>query len=107
MVTPVRTKERLNQRFMVAYGYGQVKDRVVVFNPRMEKIRVRKGSRVAEFHPGGVEEACTTRKDGEDRSVRFPSCPSRADIANSKDPDASISCPLNAQIPSRVALRER
>jgi hypothetical protein len=33
MVTPVRTKERLSQKFMVGYGYGGIEGKVLVFNP--------------------------------------------------------------------------
>jgi hypothetical protein len=53
IVTPLRTKERLDQRFMVGYGYGGVEGRVLVFNPAETGLRIKKGCRVAELHPGG------------------------------------------------------
>jgi hypothetical protein len=53
MVTPLRTKERLDQKFMVGYGYGGIDGKILVFNPMEKKLRIRKGCRVAELHPGG------------------------------------------------------
>jgi hypothetical protein len=41
MVTPLRTKERLDQRFMVGYGYGGVEGKVLVFNPAETELRIR------------------------------------------------------------------
>jgi hypothetical protein len=53
MVTPLRTKERLDQKFMVGYGYGGIDGKILVFNPMEKELRIRKGCRVAELHPGG------------------------------------------------------
>ena len=50
-MTPLRSKERLDQRFLVAYGCGPVGEKIVVFNPNPFKVRVQKGKKVAEFHP--------------------------------------------------------
>ena len=33
LFTPVRTRARLDQRFLVAYGFGRLEQKVGVFNP--------------------------------------------------------------------------
>ena len=50
LITPTRTKERLDQRFLVGYGYGELNGKIAVFNPNPFPIKIKKGKRVAEFH---------------------------------------------------------
>jgi hypothetical protein len=86
---------------MVGYGCGGVEGRVLVFNPAETELRIKKGCRVAELHPGGKFSSRRSESAGagvdngtngvnkrerasgveskEDRSVRFPSCRPRED----------------------------
>jgi exodeoxyribonuclease-3 len=50
LLTPVRTKERLAQKFLVGYGYGPMERKVLVFNPEAKPVKVRKGAGLAEVH---------------------------------------------------------
>ena len=52
LFTPVRTKLRLDQQFLVGYGHGELNGKVILFNPGAKPLIVRKGSQIAEFHPG-------------------------------------------------------
>jgi hypothetical protein len=51
LVTPLRSKERMQQKFLTAYGYGALQGRVLLFNPTDKPIKLKKNTRVAEFHP--------------------------------------------------------
>jgi hypothetical protein len=132
---------------------GGIEGKVLVFNPTEKGVKIRKGYRVAEFHPGGrftparvsreYEVTESRNKTGvsreyeltesrnetgvsreyelagkggervrEDRSVRFPSCRPRVDLAYTERTTdfpflPSSGLPMETQQPSSVALPER
>jgi hypothetical protein len=47
LVTPLRSKERMQQKFLTAYGYGALQGRVLLFNPTDKSIKLKKNTRYA------------------------------------------------------------
>ena len=50
LTTPLRCAAILTNKFQIAYTYGENVDKVLAVNPTKEKLRIRKGTPVAEFH---------------------------------------------------------
>jgi len=74
LFTPVRTALRLDQRFLIAYGYGELSGKVLVFNPGNAILRIRRGCEIAEFHPTNEidvvtpESAAARKRDEADKA---------------------------------------
>src|SRR4051812_24301630 len=51
IVTPLRSISAMSSKFGVAYVYGQDMNRVLVMNLSKERVKVKRGAQVAEFHP--------------------------------------------------------
>jgi hypothetical protein len=52
LVTPIRTRGILSQKFATAYMYGKSAiDRVLVANTSPQRVQIKRGTPLAEFHP--------------------------------------------------------
>ena len=51
LITPARSKQVLNSKFAAAYGIAKNANEIFLANPTRDKIVIKKGSKVAEFHP--------------------------------------------------------
>lgn len=68
LVTPVRSKQALTNKFVTAYAYGERMEKVVILNPTDTVIKIKKGTPVAEFHP----DLDNSYQMFEDRGPRIP-----------------------------------
>ena len=53
ILTPVRSRQILDQKFAVAYMYGESIEKVLVANATSQPLTVKAGTQLAEFHPRG------------------------------------------------------
>ena len=78
LITPTRSKEVINKRFAAAYGFAENAKEIFLANPTRDKIKIKKGSKVAEFHPrsksaykilqcGGIRDGVVDRWGGNER----------------------------------------
>ena len=53
ILTPTRSPQILDQKFAVAYMYGQDIEKVLVANTTHQPLIIKAGTQLAEFHPRG------------------------------------------------------
>ena len=58
LVTPIRTKDVLSQKFAVAHMYGKDMQKVVLMNKTSTPLVIKKGTNIAELHPRTWKDRC-------------------------------------------------